>query len=63
MPATPGTSTTVTVDPAIGMVESDTIDPFFGLEAGRTYVPKGTTFGADGTDRIEPSEVKQSKAK
>jgi len=39
MPATPGTSTTVTVDPAIGLTESDTKDPFVGLEAGRTYVP------------------------
>ena len=38
MPATPGTSTTVTVDPAIGLVSSDTKDPFFGIEAGRTYV-------------------------
>ena len=36
MPATPGTSTTVTVDPAIGLVTSDTKDPFVGLEAGRT---------------------------
>ena len=63
MPATPGTSTTVTVDPAIGLTSSDTKDPFFGIEAGRTYVPKDTTFGADGTDKIEPSEVQQSKAK
>ena len=38
MPATPGTSTTVTVDPAIGLTKSDTKDPFFGIEAGRTYV-------------------------
>ena len=38
MPATPGTSTTVTVDPAIGLTSSDTKDPFFGIEAGRTYV-------------------------
>ena len=38
MPATPGTSTTVTVNPAIGLTKSDTKDPFFGLEAGRTYV-------------------------
>ena len=39
MPATPGTSTTVTVDPAIGLVSSDTKDPQVGIEAGRTYVP------------------------
>ena len=51
MPATPGTSTTVTVDPAIGLTESDTLDPFFGIEAGRTYVPT-TTFGGDGTDTV-----------
>ena len=38
MPATPGTSTTVTVNPAIGLTKSDTKDPFFGLEAGRTFV-------------------------
>ena len=36
MPATPGTSTTVTVDPAIGLVSSDTLDPFAPVEAGRT---------------------------
>ena len=51
MPATPGTSTTVTVDPAIGLTESDTKDPFFGLEAGRTYVAT-TTVGGDGTDTV-----------
>jgi hypothetical protein len=39
MPATPGTSTTVEISPAIGLASSDTIDPFFGIEAGRTYVP------------------------
>ena len=39
MPATPGTSTTVTVDPAIGLTKSDTKDPQVGIEAGRTYVP------------------------
>lgn len=38
MPATPGTSTTVTVDPAIGLTSSDTKDPQVGIEAGRTYV-------------------------
>ena len=39
MPATPGTSTTVTVNPAIGLTKSDTKDPQVGIEAGRTYVP------------------------
>ena len=36
MPATPGTSTLVTVDPAIGLAASDTWDPQVGIEAGRT---------------------------
>ena len=39
MPATPGTSTAVTVDPAIGLTESVTWDPEVGIEAGRTIVP------------------------
>ena len=38
MPATPGTSTDVTVDPAIGLTASVTWDPQVGIEAGRTYV-------------------------
>ena len=38
MPATPGTSTDVTIDPSIGFVASTTWDPFVGIEAGRTYV-------------------------
>ena len=38
MPATPGTSTDVTVDPAIGLAASVTWDPQVGIEAGRTYV-------------------------
>ena len=38
MPATPGTSTEVEIDPAIGLVSSDTWDPEVGIEAGRTYV-------------------------
>jgi hypothetical protein len=58
MPATPGTSTTVTVNPAIGLTKSDTKDPFFGLEAGRTYTASAgeggeTTFGGAGTDTIK----------
>ena len=55
MPATPGTSTTVTVDPAIGLTSSDTKDPFFGIEAGRTYVPPvaPTTLGGEGTGTVK----------
>ena len=49
MPATPGTSTTVTVDPAIGLTKSDTKDPFFGIEAGRTYVAPVVTRAATTT--------------
>ena len=58
MPATPGTSTTVTIDPAIGLTASDTKDPFFGLEAGRTYAatPPATVTGAAGTDTITRSK-------
>ena len=52
MPATPGTSTTVKIDPAIGLVSSDTKDPFVGIEAGRTYVAP-TTKGASGTDTLK----------
>jgi len=53
MPATPGTSTTKTINPAMGFVSSDTKDPFVGIEVGRTYVaPTPTTKGAQGTDKI-----------
>ena len=59
MPATPGTSTTVTVDPAIGLTASDTKDPFFGIEAGRTYTATpATTFGGEGTDVIKTTKAK-----
>lgn len=60
MPATPGTSTTVTVDPAIGLTSSDTLDPFFGIEAGRTYVPTppATVSGGDGTDTVKATRAK-----
>ena len=60
MPATPGTSTTVTVDPAIGLTSSDTLDPFFGIEAGRTYVPTPapTALGGEGTDVIKTTKAK-----
>jgi hypothetical protein len=54
MPATPGTSATKTITPAIGLVSSDTKDPFVGVEVGRTYVaPADTTRGAAGTDSIK----------
>ena len=54
MPATPGTSTTVEIDPAIGLVSSDTKDPFVGIEAGRTLTEApATTKGAAGTDTIK----------
>ncbi len=59
MPATPGTSTTVTIDPAIGLSVSDTKDPFFGLEAGRTYVASTPTlFGGEGTDTVKATKAK-----
>ena len=56
MPATPGTSTLVEVDPAIGLASSDTWDPEVGIEAGRTIVeptPPATTKGSAGTDTIK----------
>tara|TARA_B100000073_G_scaffold335598_1_gene329395 strand:+ start:26 stop:199 length:174 start_codon:yes stop_codon:yes gene_type:complete len=53
MPATPGTSAKVELDPAIRLVSSETWDPFVGVEAGRTVVqPSATTEGAMGTDTI-----------
>ena len=53
MPATPGTSTDVTIDPAIGFVASTTWDPFVGIEAGRTITePAGTTSGGGGADTL-----------
>ena len=59
MPATPGTSTTVTIDPAIGLSASDTKDPFVGLEAGRTLTEApATTFGGSGTDTIKATKAK-----
>ena len=36
MPATPGTSTQVTVNPGVGTAASVTYDPFVGIEVGRT---------------------------
>ena len=58
MPATPGTSTKVVIDPAIGNASSETYDPFFPIEAGRTYddgtdAPEATTKGGAGTDTIK----------
>ena len=55
MPATPGTSTKVVISPAIGNASSETYDPFFPIEAGRTY-DDGTTdtvSGGGGTDTLK----------
>ena len=53
MPATPGTSTTVTVNPAIGLTKSDTKDPFVGVEAGRTITEApATQSGFAGEDTL-----------
>ena len=51
MPATPGTSTKVVIDPAIGNASSETHDPFFPIEAGREYVT-ATVRGGAGNDTI-----------
>ena len=60
MPATPVTSTKVVISPAIGNASSETFDPFFPVEAGRTYddgveaePPAETTSGGAGTDTIK----------
>ena len=57
MPATPGTSTKVELDPAIRLASSETWDPFVGIEAGRTYddgeEAAETTRGGAGTDKIK----------
>ena len=53
MPATPGTSAAVTIDPAIRLVSSTTWDPFVGIEAGRTITePAGTVSGGGGSDTL-----------
>ena len=53
MPATPGTSTDVTIDPSIGFVASTTWDPFVGIEAGRTITGSaGTVSGGSGADTL-----------
>lgn len=38
MPATPGVSVDVLLDPAMGFVASETWNPPVGIEAGRTIV-------------------------
>ena len=59
MPATPGTSTLVEVDPAIGLASSDTWDPEVGIEAGRTITEAPvTTSGGGGTDTVKATKVK-----
>ncbi len=54
MPATPGTSTLVELDPAIRLVSSETYDPFVGIEAGRTYDDgeAATVSGGAGNDTV-----------
>ena len=49
MPATPGTSTDVTVSPAIGLTASVTWDPFLGVAAGRTVTAAGSNKAAPKT--------------
>ena len=56
MPATPGTSTKVELDPAIRLVSSETYDPFVGIEAGRTY---STVTGGDGADSVAAVSTKR----
>ena len=55
MPATPGTSTKVVIDPAIGIASSETYDPFFPIEAGRDYDAgtPATVSGGAGTDTLK----------
>ena len=51
MPATPGVSVDVTVNPAMGFVASTTWNPFAPVEAGRTVVEP---------DEVEPESVSVS---
>ena len=55
MPATPGVTQDVTIDPAIGFVASTTWDPNVGIEAGRTYttVTATSVAGASSADTLE----------
>ena len=54
MPATPGTSAAVTIDPAIRLVSSTTWDPFVGIEAGRTLTEgTSTVSGGAGEDTLK----------
>ena len=50
MPATPGTSVLVELDPAIRSVSSETHDPFVGVEAGRTFSEAATTVSGGAAD-------------
>ena len=54
MPATPGVTQDVTIDPAMGFVASTTWDPNVGIEAGRTYTTAtaASVKGASSTDTI-----------
>ena len=54
MPATPGTSELVELDPAIRSVSSETYDPFVGVEAGRTLtLAPATQAGGASTDTLK----------
>ena len=54
MPATPGTSVLVELDPAIRSVSSETYDPFVGVEAGRTITEgTDTVSGGGGADTLK----------
>ena len=52
MPATPGVSVDVLLDPAMGFVASETWNPPVGIEAGRTIVEP----------TVDPAEVTEAKA-
>ena len=59
MPATPGTSTKVVLDPAIRLVSSETYDPFVGIEAGRTITEApATQSGYAGEDTLSIKKAK-----
>ena len=52
MPATPGVTQDVTIDPAMGFVASTTWDPNVGIEAGRTYTTATSVTGASSPDTL-----------
>jgi len=41
------------------LTKSDTKDPFFGIEAGRTYVaPSASFIGGEATDSVKATKAK-----